>query len=80
MFGVPLVTLVTCEGTDVPKIIRRVVEHVEQYGTVVLSNKTLFINFDFTLAYVHTSLIHAYNNTYCVSAELAVVLFNAGTH
>lgn len=44
VFGVPLVTLVTCEGTDVPKIIRRVVEHVEQYGTVVLSNKTLFIS------------------------------------
>ena len=32
MFGVPLVTLVTSEGTDVPKIVRRIVEHVEQFG------------------------------------------------
>ncbi|CAI8039456.1 Protein FAM13A, partial [Geodia barretti] len=32
VFGVPLVTLVTSEGADVPKIIRRVVEHVDKYG------------------------------------------------
>ena len=34
VFGVPLVTLVTSEGADVPKIIRRVVEHVDKYGKV----------------------------------------------
>jgi hypothetical protein len=32
VFGVPLVTLVTSEGAGVPKIIRRVVEHVDKYG------------------------------------------------
>ena len=32
MFGVPLVDLVTSQGDDIPKIIRRVVEHVEKYG------------------------------------------------
>ena len=32
VFGVPLVDLVTQEGNDVPKIVRRVVEHVEEEG------------------------------------------------
>ena len=41
VFGVPLVTLVTSEGNDVPKIIRRVVEHVDKYGNVPNGTATL---------------------------------------
>ena len=78
MFGVPLVTLVTSEGADVPKIIRRVVEHVEQYGTVVLSNKTLFIS---ALHFIEYNLTDSCIKQYirCLSSA-AIVLFNAGTH
>ena len=32
VFGVPLVTLVTSEGADIPKIVRRIVEYVELNG------------------------------------------------
>ena len=32
VFGVPLVTLVTSEGEDIPKIVRRIVEYVELNG------------------------------------------------
>ena len=35
MFGVPLVDLVTSQGDDIPKIIRRIVEHVEKNGKLM---------------------------------------------
>ena len=34
MFGVPLVNLVTSQGDDIPKIIRRIVKHVEENGNM----------------------------------------------
>ena len=32
VFGVPLAELATSQGDDIPKIVRRVVEHIETHG------------------------------------------------
>ena len=66
VFGVPLVELVTSQGDEIPKIIRRVVEHVEKTGMSVWVRWGGDIQC--TVVHVHVPLIMLFMHT-CILCE-----------